>query len=87
MSISQYSPLIISNFLEREKYYNNAGKYDKAVEKIKIAYSIWEGYKNWESNKAQKMLDKIIYAREIVIHNYLTVEERKIRVAMKNNYL
>lgn len=66
-------------FLERAKYYNNAGKYDKAVEKIKIAYSIWESYKNWESNKAQKMLNKIIDAKEIVIHNYLTVEERKIR--------
>lgn len=66
-------------FLERAKYYNNAGKYDKAVEKIKVAYSIWEVYKNWESSKAQKMLDKIIDAREIVIHNYLTVEERKIR--------
>lgn len=27
----------------------------------------------------KKMLDKIIDAREIVIHNYLTVEERKNR--------
>ena len=66
-------------FFERVKYYNNAEKYDKAVEKIKLAYAVWEGYKNWESDKAQKMLDKIIDAREIVIHNYLTEEERKIR--------
>lgn len=29
-------------FLDRAKYYNNAGKYDKAVEKIKIAYSLWK---------------------------------------------
>lgn len=69
----------IKHFLDNAKYYNNAGQYKKAVENVKLAYSVWESYKNWESNKAQKMLDKIIDAREIVIHNYLTVEERKIR--------
>lgn len=69
----------INYFLDKAKYYNNAGQYNKAIENIKLAYSVWEGYKNWESNKAQKMLDKIIDAREIVIHNYLAVEEKKIR--------
>jgi len=69
----------IKFFLNEAKYYNNAGQYKKAVANIKLAYSIWEGYKDLESNKAQKMLDKIIFARETVIHNYLTVEERKIR--------
>lgn len=69
----------INHFLSKAKYYNSAGQYKKAVETIKIAYSIWEGYKNWESEKAQKILDKIIDAREIVIHNYLITEERKIR--------
>lgn len=70
----------INHFLDNAKYYNNSGQYKKAVQNIKLAYSVWEGYKNWESKKAQKMLDKIINAREIVIHNYLTIEERKIRV-------
>ena len=69
----------INHFLNEVKYYNNAGQYKEAVENIKLAYSVWEGYKNWKCKKAQKMLDKIIDAREIVIHNYLTVEERKIR--------
>ena len=67
-------------FLDEAKYYNNAGQYKKATQNIKLAYSVWEGYKNWESNKAQKMLNKIIDAREVVINNYLVVEERKIRV-------
>jgi len=69
----------IEYFLNEAKYYNNAGQYKKAVANIKLAYSIWEGYKNWKSDKAQKMLDKIIDAREIVIQNYVTVAERKIR--------
>ncbi len=69
----------IKFFLNEAKYYNNAGQYKKAVANIKLAYSVWEGYKDLESNKAKKMLDKIIFARETIIHNYLTVRERKIR--------
>ncbi len=69
----------INHFLNEAKYYNNAGQYKKAVANIKLAYSVWEGYKNWKSDKAQKMLEKIMDAREIVVHNYVTVEERKIR--------
>lgn len=61
----------INYFLKEVKYCNNAGQYKKAVENIKLAYSVWEDYKDWKSNKTQKMLDKIIDAREIVIHNYL----------------
>ncbi len=53
----------INHFLNEAKYYNNAGQYKKAVANINFAYLVWEGYKNWESDKAQKMLDKIIDAR------------------------
>ncbi len=69
----------INHFLNEAKYYNNAGQYKKAVANINLAYSVWEGYKNWKSDKAQRMLDKIMDAREIVVHNYVTFAERKIR--------
>lgn len=69
----------INHFLNEAKYYNNAGQYKKAVENINLAYSVWEGYNDWKSNKAQKMLDKIIDAREIVVHNYMIREEISFR--------
>ncbi len=70
----------IKYFLNEAKYYNNAGQYKKAVANINLAYSVWEGYKNWESDKAQKMLDKIIDARNIIINNYTAMKEREICV-------
>lgn len=69
----------INHFLKEAQYYNNAGQFKKAIAKVNIAYSIWEGYKNGESAKADKMLNKIDFARDIIVNNYIAVKEQKIR--------
>lgn len=59
----------IKHFLNKAKYYNNAGQYKKAIANINLAYSIWEGYKK-ETSKTIKILGKIVDAKDIVAQNY-----------------
>ena len=68
----------INYFLKRAQYYNNAGRYKKAAQQINVAYSVWEGYKNPTSKKAEKMLDRIWDAREIVEQNYVARKTNQI---------
>lgn len=71
----------IKFYINEAKYYNNAGRYKRAVENINLAFSIWEGYAETCNtyNKVDKALSKIIDAREIIVNNYLNRKENEIR--------